>query len=106
MRYLLVLTFVALLAGCIQPITRSTEVVDNRPGLTFEVSSEAALSYQLRINGRLYGEVGDYLVNENRLRLVDGQHQIELLSHGEIVQTDRVYLGAGVTRVIKVGTYD
>ncbi|WP_111642138.1 hypothetical protein [Marinimicrobium alkaliphilum] len=103
--FILVISFL-LLAGCVQSPTRTTQTVDDRPGLTFNVHDRAAERYELRVDGVSYGEVGQYLEGENLLKLVDGTHVIELVSNGSVVYQQRIYLGAGVNRVITVGPHE
>lgn len=106
MRVLLVSMVCLLLAACVQTPSRNTQVVDDRPGLAFEVNSVAAEYYELRIDGVSYGYVRDYLAGENLLKIIDGTHQVELLSDGKVVFQKEVYLGAGTNRILKVGNYD
>lgn len=106
MRLLIVSVFALMMAACVQTPTRNTEVVDDRPGLTFELFSSAAESYELKVDGVSYGRVGQYLAGENRLRIIDGSHMVELVSKGQVVFTQKVYLGAGSNRILKVGDYE
>lgn len=103
MKYVLALLLTLTLVGCAQSPTTTTQVIDDRPGLTFDITTEAAKGYQLRIDGISYGEVGQYQLGENLLKIVNGTHHIELLNNGQVVFSQEVYLGSGVTRVIKVG---
>ena len=105
-RTLLALMVCLTLAACVQSPSRNTQVVDDRPGLAFELDSVAAEYYELRIDGVSYGYVRQYLAGENLLRIIDGTHQVELLSDGNVVFQQGVYLGAGSNRILKVGTYD
>lgn len=106
MKYALITALFLLLVGCVQSPTQNTQVVDDRPGLAFSLSSDAAADYELQVDGISYGAVGRYLEGENLLKLVDGTHRVELLANGEVVYSEKVYLGAGVNRVIKVGAND
>src|SRR5690554_4878716 len=107
MRVLLIVSlFLVLLSACVQTPTQTTEVVDDRPGLAFELHSSAARSYELKVDGVSYGPVGQYLAGENRLRIIDGKHHVELLSGNKVVYSQTVYLGAGSNRILKVGNYE
>jgi hypothetical protein len=106
MRFLIVSVFALMLAACVQTPTRNTQVVDDRPGLAFELASSAAEAYELKVDGVSYGRVGQYLAGENRLRIIDGSHVVELENNGEVVFTQKVYLGAGSNRILKVGNYE
>lgn len=106
MRILLALMISFTLTACVQSPTRNTQVVDDRPGIAFELPSVASEYYELRIDGVSYGYVGQYQAGENLLKIIDGTHQVELFSDGKVVYHQEVYLGAGVNRILKVGTYD
>ncbi|WP_347331756.1 hypothetical protein [Marinimicrobium locisalis] len=106
MKYAVIAALFMLLVGCVQSPTQNTQVVDDRPGLTFSLANEAATEYELQVDGISYGAVGQYQEGENVLRLIDGTHRVELIAGGEVVYSQKVYLGAGVNRVIKVGAND
>lgn len=106
MRMLLALLICLTLTACVQSPTRNTQVVDDRPGIAFELPSVASEYYELRIDGVSYGYVRQYQAGENLLKIIDGTHQVELLSDGEVVFHQEIYLGAGVNRVLKVGPHD
>lgn len=95
-----------ILSGCVQSPTRNTEVVDDRPGLSFELTSPASRSYELKIDGVSYGRIEQYLAGENRLRIIDGKHKIVLIDNGRIVFSKNIYLGTGSNRILKVGNYE
>ncbi len=106
MRILLALLICFTLTACVQSPTRNTQVVDDRPGIAFELPSVASEYYELRIDGVSYGYVGQYQAGENLLNIIDGTHQVELFSDGKVVYHQEVYLGAGVNRILKVGAHD
>lgn len=107
MKKIFILLMGLMLAGCVQSPTRSTDVVDDRPGLSFQLASMAASAYEVKINGVTYGPVSQYLAGENRLRLVNGSHRIELINHsGKVVFNEKVYLGAGSNRTLSVGSHE
>lgn len=106
MKTLIVLLALITLTACVQTPTRNTQVVDDRPGLAFELSSPGAKYYELRVDGVSYGRVGQYQAGENLLKIIDGTHQVELVSDGKVVFAKEVYLGAGSNRILKVGRYE
>lgn len=107
MKNISVLLLVLVLVGCVQSPTRSTDVVDDRPGLSFELGSAAARAYEVKINGVSYGPVSQYLAGENRLRIVNGSHTVEIINHsGKVMFNERVYLGSGSNRILKVGSHE
>jgi hypothetical protein len=105
MKILFVLLVCVTLTACVQAPTRNTQVVDDRPGLAFELSS-SAVNYELKVDGVSYGRVGQYQAGESLLKIIDGTHEVELLSDGKVVYQKEVYLGAGTNRILKVGSYD
>ena len=105
MKILLVLFMALALAACVQSPTQNTQVVDDRPGLAFELAP-AADNYELKIDGVSYGRVGQYRAGERLLKIIDGTHQVELISDGKVVYQKEIYLGAGSNRILKVGSYD
>ena len=103
MRYLLIVIMSLMFVGCVQTPTQSTQVVDDRPGLAFQLLNDTSGTLELKIDGVSYGAVSQYLAGENRLRIIDGSHLIELIKSGEVVFREQVYLGSGSDRIIKVG---
>src|SRR5690554_3570237 len=103
MKQLLIGVLLCVLAGCVQSPTKNTQVVDDRPGLAFDLSSSSSASYELLVNGVSYGAVGQYQAGDSVLKVIDGTHQIELVENGKTVFRQKVYLGAGVNRTVKVG---
>ncbi len=106
MRVLLASIILVMLTACTQSPTKNTQVVDDRPGLAFDMASPHAESYELMVDGISYGRVGQYLSGENRLRLVDGTHVVELVRDGQILFSKKIYLGAGSNQILKVGNYE
>ncbi len=106
MRVLTVALFALILTACVQTPTHNTQVVDDRPGLAFELASPASETYELKVDGVSYGRVGQYIAGENRLLIINGSHVVELINNGQVVFTKKVYLGSGSNRVLKVGDYE
>ena len=108
MKFILPLILVFFFSGCVDMPVQQTQMVDDRPRLTFEASSlgRQVDNYELVIDSVSYGSLGQYLVNENALRIIDGSHQIEVRSGGKTVFSQSVFLGENVTRVVKVTVYD
>ncbi len=106
MRVLLFAVFFLTLTACVQSPTHNTQVVDDRPSVAFELQSSAAKTYELKVDGLSYGKVSQYQAGKKRLRIVDGLHTLELFSGTKKVFSEKVYLGAGTSKIIKVGHYD
>lgn len=106
MRIIILSLFFLMLTACVQSPTHNTEVVDDRPGVTFQLQSSAAKSYELKVDGVSYGKVSQYQAGKNRLRMIDGAHTIELFKGDRKVFSEKIYLGSGTSRIIKVGNYE
>lgn len=105
-RIILFVAFVTAfgVTGCVRMPTQSTQVVDDRPRLTFDpVTIQGKPSaYELIVDGISYGPISQYLVNRNTLPIVAGRHQIMVLKDGRTVLDEVVVLGENTTRVIRV----
>ena len=108
MRILLLVIFIALFSGCVNKPVSTTEVIDDRPRLMFDISalSKNVSQYQLVIDGVNYGSVSQYLKDEASLRIVPGNHVVDVQLEGQTVFSKDVYLGENTTRVIKVVAYE
>lgn len=102
MKQLLIGVLLCVLAGCVQSPTKNTQVVDDRPGLAFDLPSSSSARYELLVDGVSYGVVGQYQAGDSMLKLIDGTHQIELVDGGKTMFSQTIYLGAGVNRIVKV----
>lgn len=106
MRIVAVLLLLLLLSGCVRTPTQNTQVVDNRPGLAFDLPSSYPESYEVRVDDISYGKVSQYIAGENLLRLIDGTHYVELVNKGKVVFSKEIYLGAGSNRILKVNDHE
>ena len=99
-----ILVLALSLFACMQYPTKSTQVVDDRPRIAIEVVQikGAITEYFLDIDGIDYGSINQYLLNENSLRVVAGNHSINIKRNGKVVSRQQVYLSENTTRVIKV----
>lgn len=104
MKTIAAVLFVLALSACVQSPTQSTQVVDDRPRLTFDpvTIQGRPKHYEVVIDGISYGSIDQYLIHQNTLRVVAGPHVIELRKDGELVFREDVVLGENTTRVIKV----
>ncbi len=106
MRIFLLAVLLLTLTACVKSPTRSSEVVDDRPAVAFELQSSAAKTYELKVDGVSYGKISQYQAGKSRLRIVDGSHTLELFVGNKKVFSEQVYLGAGTNKIIKVGDYE
>lgn len=90
------------LSGCVKQPTRNTQMVDDRPGVTFDLAQKEYRNYELKIDGISYGRVGQYQEGMSYLRIIDGMHTIQLFNGDHATFQQEFYLGAGSIKVIKV----
>lgn len=106
MKLWFVLLICLVLAACVKQPTRNTQVVDDRPGIAFKLTSHPAAGYELQVDGVSYGRVGQFQEGESVLKIIDGTHQVKLLSGDKVVYEKEVYLGAGSNRILRIGSYE
>lgn len=108
MRLLIAIFAVLCLAGCVDTPVQSSQVVDDRPRLTFDTSllGDDVSAYEVVIDGVNYGSINQYQTTEATMRIVSGSHKISVVYGGQVVYETKVYLGENSTRVIKVTPYD
>lgn len=99
---IITLSITLFLSGCVKQPTRNTQMVDDRPGLTFDLAQAGYQDYELKIDGISYGRVGQYQEGERYLRIIDGMHTIQLFKGDRATFQQEVYLGAGSIKVIEV----
>lgn len=105
MRFLLLAVLgLAALSGCVDTPKKTTQVVDDRPRLAFDLSAAGSLAADLElvIDGVSYGRANQFLAEQNALRVIPGRHVIELKRAGETLFVQEVVLGETTTRIIKV----
>lgn len=108
MRAVALIFISVMLFGCVQTPTQTTEIVDDRPRVSFDVGAlENKLHlYDVRIDGIVYGSVEQYQRDKNTLPLLPGQHVVEVLLNGDVIFKKDVFLGENSTRIIKVIHYE
>ena len=87
-----------VMAGCTQMPTEKTGVADMRPGISFRVEAEGNLSARVLVDGMDSGTVADYLAGQSALRILPGNHRIQVVSGGSILLDEKTYIGDGVNR--------
>lgn len=94
-----VVLIAASVVGCAYPTTM-VNTVDDRPRITIEGAPAKA---QLYVDNLLMGEVGTFSGRRNKaLALEAGTHQIEVVSEGRTIHSQRVFLGEGTYKAIHV----
>ena len=103
MKHLTPLVLITIcVAGCAYP-TSMVNTVDDRPRITIEGAPDDA---QLYVDNLLMGEVGTYSDRNGSLVLQAGTHQIEVISGGRTIHSERVFLGQGTYKAIHVSGVD
>lgn len=95
-----------LLTACVQSPTHTTNSLDDRPGIVFDLTSSKAASYELKIDGLAYGKLRQYKKGKTRLRVIEGTHLVEILNKQTVIYSEKMYLGAGIDRIIKVPAHE
>ena len=91
-----------LTAGCVQMPTEKAGISDMRPQISFSALAESLHAARVSVDGMDTGTVGDYLANKSALRVLPGNHQIQVISSGAILLDEKTYLGDGVNRTFLV----
>lgn len=84
--------------GCVQMPTETSKGVDLRPRISFSVEKASALSARVNVDGEDSGAVSDYLDGKSSLRLLPGNHRIQVIEAGVLLIDEKAYLGDGVSR--------
>ncbi len=95
-----------LSGGCaIQFPTEKHSVADLRPAITFktEARDPATLDARVTVDGLDAGRLGDFIEGQGALRVLSGNHVVQVIKGGAAVLNERVYLGDGVTRAFLIG---
>jgi hypothetical protein len=102
-KFILTACFAFVLAGCVQMPTLESKTVDNRPQLTFSISDESNVSnYSVSIDSLDNGSIAPYTDTDEALRVLSGTHLVEIYKDGELISSQKIYVGDGVTKEIIV----
>jgi|SRR5690554_2430033 len=92
---------VFILAGCSNNVTKQTQVVDTRPVITFSVNTHTNGMF-LFVDDLNQGALSDYEYPKSAIRLLPGQHKIEIKKNHKVVYSDTRYFSEGVDYKIDV----
>jgi hypothetical protein len=95
-------TSTVLTGGCVQMPTEKQDVADMRPSISFKPTSDDATQAKVFVDGIELGTVGDYLKNKDAVRILPGTHEIRVISNGEVLLSEKVYLSDGVNKTFIV----
>jgi hypothetical protein len=99
MKRLLVFSFITLLVyGCHYP-TSEVRVLDDRPTIVIQNAPKGAFLF---VDGLNMGQARLYDGREKALVLEPGTHEIEVTSQGNVIHSERVFLGDGELKTLKV----
>lgn len=90
-------------AGCVQMPTERQGAVDLRPSVGFDVSDpQLNAQGQLVVDGLAVGALSSYSNGAGMLKLLPGNHLVQVQVAHRTVFEQRVYLGDGARRQIAV----
>ena len=92
------LAVVLLFSGCTQMPTERSGVSDIRPQISFNVDNESLLSARVNVDGMDVGMIGDFVSGKSALRVLPGNHRIQVFGVGRMLLDEKAYLGDGVSR--------
>jgi hypothetical protein len=99
MKRLLVFFFITLLVyGCHYP-TSEVRVLDDRPSIVIQ---NAPIGAFLFVDGLNMGQARLYDGRERALLVEPGTHKIEVMSQDNVIHSERVFLGDGELKTLKV----
>ena len=108
MKILIALCMAVLLVGCaVKGPVNSASTVDDRPRISFDIKSYDPEDLELFIDNVSYGSAERYLYHndagaEAALRILPGNHKIELRMDRNIVFEKTGYFAEGMLNVFKV----
>ncbi|HTJ96347.1 MAG TPA: hypothetical protein VL381_02680 [Rhodocyclaceae bacterium] len=90
------------LTACTQMPTEKVFVVDMRPQISFKALSENSEAARVVVDGNEVGFVRDFVDGKNALRVLPGNHLLQVVSNSGVVLEERFYIGDGVARAFTV----
>lgn len=90
------------LAACTQMPTERVAIVDLRPQISFKVASEGSQSAPVFLDGKEVGVVADFVDGKDALRILPGNHLIQVIGAVGVLLEERFYIGDGVARTFTV----
>ena len=87
------------LGACIQYPTSGVEITDERPTIAFRGAPFAAVVF---VDGREHGWAATYDGVKQSLIVEPGSHLVEVRDGGNVIFTERVFLGSRATKTFVV----
>lgn len=101
MRILGVLMLVVFLGACQLP-SEHVVISDSSAGLSFRVPADSDAAYEVYVDGLLMGKARDFREGEAILKVLPGSHVVKIVSNGQVVMEDKVYVASGANKVLVV----
>lgn len=89
---------IGVLPACTQMPTEKQGVADIRPQISFKLEKDELAQAQVRINGLVMGQAGDFRDGQSSLRLISGTHHLQVLLGSQVVLDERFYVADGVNK--------
>lgn len=93
------------LTACVssKPI-ESTSVVDDRPILFFTVegTTNPSQGLDIYIDDLYMGDAGEFSATKKGLVVLPGTHVVEIRSGNQVLTSQKIYVGSGVSKTIPV----
>ncbi len=84
--------------GCTQMPTEKQGVSDMRPQISFKLERADLASAQVLVDGLSMGAAGSYVAGQASLRVLPGTHELQVVSGGQVILSERIYLADGVNK--------
>jgi hypothetical protein len=98
---------ISALTACVQMPTERQGAVDMRPRIMFDVSdSAAATQARVVIDGLDAGPLSAFSNGTGSLRLLSGNHVVQVIYGARAVLEQRIYLADGAQRQLQVNFND
>lgn len=101
MRILSAVALVLFLGACQMP-TEQVVIGDNSAGLSFRLAGDTNAVYEVYVDGLLMGKAREFREGEAILRVLPGSHVVKVVSNGQVVMEDKLYVASGANKVLVV----
>lgn len=99
----LLVSLAAGMTACVQFPTESQGVVDQRPQISFRSASGAwPADARVWIDGLDAGRLADFMQGSGALRVLSGEHLVQVFSGPAKLFEEKAYLGDGVSRAFLI----
>lgn len=101
MRILSVIVLAILVSACQMP-SEQVVISDSSAGLSFRVMADKRAVYDIYVDGLLMGQAREFKEGEAILKVLPGSHVIKVISNGQVVMEEKVYVASGANKVLVV----